>query len=68
MNLATLTDAEILAARPARNNVDPQRPYAFLVEPERSPQGRIDDVATIFPKHSTSKSASVIRSSPSITI
>lgn len=42
------TDADIVAARPARNAVDPQRPYAFLVEPERSAAGRVEDVATIF--------------------
>lgn len=43
-----LTDRDILFARPAKNAVDPRRPYAFLVEPERSPAGIIEDVATIF--------------------
>jgi len=41
-------DAEILAARPAKNSVDANRPYAFLVEPECTAAGHIEDVATIF--------------------
>lgn len=44
----TLKDPEILAARPAKNRVDPLVPYAFLVEPERSAAGIVEDVATIF--------------------
>ena len=43
-----LTDRSIVAARPPRNAVDANRPYAFLVEPERTHDGRIEDVATIF--------------------
>lgn len=39
---------EILAARPAKNRVDPLAPYAFLIEPERSAAGVVEDVATIF--------------------
>lgn len=39
---------EILAARPAKNRVDPLVPYAFLVEPEHSAAGVVEDVATIF--------------------
>ncbi len=46
--LPVLSDAEIVAARPARNTVDPSRPYAFLVEPERTADGGVEDVATIF--------------------
>lgn len=42
------SDPEIVAARPQRNAVDPRRPYAFLVEPEHTPDGRVEDVATIF--------------------
>ncbi len=42
------TDADILAARPAKNLVDPRKPYAFLVERERTARGRIEDVATLF--------------------
>jgi radical SAM enzyme (TIGR01210 family) len=42
------TDAEILAARGAKNAVDPFVPWAFLVEPERSAAGEVVDVATIF--------------------
>ena len=47
-SLPTLTDAEIVAARPSRNSVDPQRPYAFLVEPEHAANGQVEDVATVF--------------------
>lgn len=42
------TDDWILARRPARNAVAPDRPYAFLVEPEAAPGGAVGDVATIF--------------------
>jgi len=41
-------DQPILAARGRKNAVDPARPYAMLVEPERSAAGRIEDVATVF--------------------
>ena len=43
-----ISTGDILAARPARNVVDPNVPYAFLVEPEYSTAGMLDDVATIF--------------------
>ena len=46
--LPLLSDAEIVTARLARNAVDPSRPYAFLVEPERAADGTVEDVATIF--------------------
>ncbi|HYP25185.1 MAG TPA: radical SAM protein [Blastocatellia bacterium] len=36
------------AARPRRDDLDPYRPYAFMVEDERSDSGRIEPVATIF--------------------
>lgn len=39
---------DLLAARGPKNSVDPRRPYAFLVEQERSAAGRMEDVATIF--------------------
>lgn len=42
------SDAEILRARPPRNAVDPDRPYAFLVEPECSATGEVVEVATLF--------------------
>ncbi|MFP6765964.1 MAG: radical SAM protein [Planctomycetaceae bacterium] len=42
------TDSEILAARGPRHELDVMRPWAFLVEPESSPAGTLDDVATIF--------------------
>jgi radical SAM enzyme (TIGR01210 family) len=48
VSIPRYNDAEIVAARPRRNPVDPRRPYAFLVEPEHSADGRVEDVATIF--------------------
>lgn len=42
------SDLEILKARPRKNAVDPDRPYAFLVEPERAASGEVVDVATVF--------------------
>jgi len=42
------SDLEILSARPAKNDVDPRRPYAYFVEPEHSSDGNIVDVATVF--------------------
>jgi radical SAM enzyme (TIGR01210 family) len=43
-----IADSVILTARGPRNSVDPARPYAFLVEPERAADGQIEDVATLF--------------------
>ena len=49
MNLETaIPDRPILAARGARNVVDPWRPYHFLNEPEYSAAGVVEDVSTIF--------------------
>jgi archaeosine synthase beta-subunit len=45
---AAISDAQVLAARPVKNRVDPWQPYAFLVEPEHSAAGQLVDVATIF--------------------
>lgn len=42
------TTADILNARPAKNQVDPTQPYAFLVEREASANGTVVDVATLF--------------------
>ena len=42
------TEAEILAARPAKNRVDPLVPWACFVEPERTAAGKLAQVATIF--------------------
>ena len=44
----TFDDRRILAARSAKNRVDPRRPFAFLVEPELSADGTVDDVGTLF--------------------
>jgi archaeosine synthase beta-subunit len=41
-------DRWILSRRPARNLLDPWRPYQFLVEPEVGPDGQPVDVATVF--------------------
>jgi radical SAM enzyme (TIGR01210 family) len=38
----------ILARRPPRHHVSPDRPYAWLVEPECAADGRLVDVATVF--------------------
>lgn len=43
-----VTDADILAARPSKQSLDPWKPYAYLVELERMASGRVEDVATIF--------------------
>jgi radical SAM enzyme (TIGR01210 family) len=43
-----ITDSDVLVVRPAKNRLDPWRPYAFLVESERSSAGTIDDCLTIF--------------------
>lgn len=44
----SIDDDVVLKFRGPRNVVDPLRPYAWLIEPERTAQGRIEDVATIF--------------------
>jgi radical SAM enzyme (TIGR01210 family) len=41
-------DSWILARRPARNELDPQRPHAFFLEQERADSGERVNVATIF--------------------
>jgi hypothetical protein len=46
--LPRFSDAEIVAARPPKADVDPHEPYAYLVEPERTAAGTVEDVATIF--------------------
>ena len=48
MGFRSITDEEILAARPPRLALDPWLPSAFIVESERSASGSIDQVATIF--------------------
>lgn len=45
---ATLSSHEILRLRGPKNEVSPTKPYAFLVEPERSAGGEVVDVATLF--------------------
>ena len=41
-------DSWIVAQRPPRNPLDPQRPYAFLAEQERTASGEIIPVSTLF--------------------
>ncbi len=43
-----ITDQWVLDRRGPRNDVDPDVPYAFLVEKEFSHHGTCDDVATLF--------------------
>lgn len=47
-DLPTFSTQQILSARGQRNELDMMRPWAFLVEPERSAAGKVEDVATIF--------------------
>lgn len=42
------TTREILARRGAKHRLDPYRPWAMFVEPERSAAGLVEDVATVF--------------------
>jgi archaeosine synthase beta-subunit len=41
-------DRWILEQRPVRNDLDPQRPYAFHIEDEVGPDGKVVRVATLF--------------------
>lgn len=43
-----IIDREIVRARPERNSLGFDRPYEFLVEAERSANGLVEDVVTIF--------------------
>jgi archaeosine synthase beta-subunit len=43
-----ITDKWIISCKGKKNSVDPKKPYAWLVEKERTSSGTIDDVATIF--------------------
>ena len=46
--MPAISHHDLLASRGPKNEVDPRRPYAFLVEKERSAAGGMEDVATIF--------------------
>lgn len=48
MHISTFTDQQILAARPPKNSVSPQRPYAFLNETEYVAAGQTTEISTIF--------------------
>lgn len=48
LNLQRISDAQILAARPVKQVVDPWKPYAYLVESEPTVAGCVEDVATLF--------------------
>jgi len=43
-----ITNQWILSEKGPKNKVDPEKPYAFLVEKERTINGKIEDIATIF--------------------
>ncbi len=43
-----LTGRWILSCRGEKNSVDPLKPYAWLVEKERTISGKVEDVVTIF--------------------
>jgi radical SAM enzyme (TIGR01210 family) len=43
-----IDDSRIRECRGKKNPVDPEKPYAWLVEKERTSPGSIEDVATIF--------------------
>lgn len=43
-----ITNRWILSQRGKKNVVDPNKPYAFLVEKERQPNGTVEDISTVF--------------------
>jgi len=43
-----INDRWIVSSRGKKNSVDPSRPYAWLVEKERTSSGKIEDMATVF--------------------
>jgi radical SAM enzyme (TIGR01210 family) len=43
-----ITEKWIVSCRGKKNRVDPRKPYAWLVEKERTSSGTIEDIATIF--------------------
>ena len=43
-----INDHWILSLRGKKNNVDPYKPYGWLVEKERTPSGKIEDTGIIF--------------------
>ncbi len=43
-----INNSWVVSKRGKKNFVDSQKPYAWLIEKERTPSGRIEDVATIF--------------------
>lgn len=43
-----LDDRWILSRRGRRNDVDAREPYAHFIEPERTTEGRVQDVLTVF--------------------
>src|SRR3954468_10149807 len=46
--MTTYSDDWVVSRRGARNQVDPKRPYHFLIEEERAKSGEVVPVATIF--------------------
>ncbi|MDA1211869.1 MAG: radical SAM protein [Planctomycetota bacterium] len=48
INLDSITTSDIEHLRPPRNDVDPWKPYHWLVEPEFSRAKQLEDVTTVF--------------------
>ena len=45
---ASINNKWIVSTRGKKNHIDPQKPYSWLVEKERTRSGEIEDTATIF--------------------
>ena len=45
---AIINNKWIVSTRGKKNHIDPQKPYSWLVEKERTRSGKIEDTATIF--------------------
>ncbi len=43
-----ISDRWILGCRGSKNRVDPQKPYAWLIEKELTPSGMVEDVGAVF--------------------
>ncbi len=48
MDLPVFTSGQIVAQRPTKNRVSPDRPYAWMIEPECDSQRQLRQVVTLF--------------------
>ena len=48
MDLPVFHSGQIVAQRPAKNRVSPDRPYAWMIEPESDVEGNLQQVVTLF--------------------